>query len=518
MVRRWMFYLAVFMVVTGLFLPRPAAAQSVMDPSRWFELEDDGGVSLNFYFFWSNSCPHCQAAHPTIDALPDEYPWLNLLSYEVSTSAENALLYDQIATEVGQQAMYVPAFIFCGGMTGGWAADGSTGVAIEDGINACHTWAVENRDVLAAQIAALGKASASAATSSAATLGGTDATGTEDGPTVESAARLAAESESAVGVAAASASGAMTDEDVVPSAEGDMALAMPVEAAAGAAPAIALPFIGELNAASLSLPALTVTIAALDAFNPCAFFVLMFLLSLMVHAQNRKRMLIIGVTFVFFSGLIYFVFMSAWLNIFLLVGELKLITLLAGLIAIGIALLNIKDYFWFKQGVSLSIPDRAKPGLYQRSRNLLKASSLPAMLFGTAVLAIAANSYELLCTSGFPMVYTRALTLNDLPTGAFYAYLAAYNLIYVIPLLLIVVLFTVRFGSHKLSEQEGRVLKLLSGLMMLALGVLLVVAPDALNQVATALGLLVAAVIATALIVWIDRRLHRGDRQHSQPA
>ena len=129
-------------------------------------------------------------------------------------------------------------------------------------------------------------------------------------------------------------------------------------------------------------------------------------------------MLLIGGTFVFFSGLIYFIFMAAWLNVFLWIGELKLITLVAGLVAMVIALINIKDYFWFKQGVSLSIPERAKPGIYQRSRNLLKASSLPAMLAGTAVLAIAANSYELLCTSGFPMVYTRALTLHELSTPA----------------------------------------------------------------------------------------------------
>src|SRR5690606_13093927 len=104
----------------------------------------------------------------------------------------------------------------------------------------------------------------------------------------------------------------------------------------------------------------------------------MFLLSLMVHARSRWRMLLIGSVYVLISGLVYFVFMAAWLNVFLLLGELKMITLIAGIVAVAIALINIKDYFWFKQGVSLSIPDRARPGLYQRTRNLLKANSLPA--------------------------------------------------------------------------------------------------------------------------------------------
>jgi uncharacterized membrane protein HdeD (DUF308 family) len=197
--------------------------------------------------------------------------------------------------------------------------------------------------------------------------------------------------------------------------------------------------------------------------------------------------------------------MAAWLNIFLVVGELALITTLAGLVAIVIALINIKDFFWFKQGVSLSIPESAKPGLYQRSRNLLRASSLPAMLAGTTVLAVAANSYELLCTSGFPMVYTRTLTLQNLPTATFYAYLALYNLIYITPLLVIVGIFTVRFGARKLTEDEGRVLKLLSGLMMLMLGIVLVFAPTLLNDVATALALLAATAVLTAILVWVDR-------------
>ena len=231
----------------------------------------------------------------------------------------------------------------------------------------------------------------------------------------------------------------------------------------------------------------------------------------MVHAKNRKRMLLIGGVFVLFSALIYFVFMAAWLNVFLLIGELQMITLIAGIVAVIFALINIKDYFWFKQGVSLGIPDEAKPGLFKRMRGLVSAESLPAMLGGTIVLAVAANSYELLCTSGFPMVYTRALTLTDLTTAQFYGYLTLYNLIYIIPLLIIVALFAVRFGSRKLSENEGRVLKLLSGIMMLSLGITLVFAPEALNNPVTAIGLLLMTLIVTFVIVQLEKwRTHGG--------
>jgi MFS family permease len=314
-------------------------------------------------------------------------------------------------------------------------------------------------------------------------------------------------------VAAPNASGAVAATDPEIAAAPIAHQAAPIEAEtekgldlpAATIPSVTLPWFGRINVQALSLPLLTVVIAGLDAFNPCAFFVLMFLLSLMVHGGSRRRMLLIGGVFVFFSGLLYFVFMAAWLNLFLLLGALRWITVVAGIVAVFFALINIKDYFWFKQGVSLSIPARAKPQLYQRTRQLLRAERLPTVLLGTTLLALAANAYELLCTSGFPMIYTRTLTLNALTPAAYYLYLALYNLIYVIPLLVIVVIFAVKFGSRKLKEEEGRTLKLLSGLMMLLLGVLLIVAPERLGQVWIAVTLLVAALGLTALIIFAQR-------------
>jgi thiol-disulfide isomerase/thioredoxin len=264
---------------------------------------------------------------------------------------------------------------------------------------------------------------------------------------------------------------------------------------------IDIPLLGSIVTKEYSLSLLTVFIAGLDAFNPCAFFVLLFLLSMMVHSRSRGRMALIGGIFVFFSGAIYFLFMAAWLNLFIYLGELRLITLFAGGFAILMALINIKDFFWFKKGFSLTISDEEKPKLIDRIRQLLRLDSLVTVVFATIILAIVANSYELLCTAGFPMVYTRILTLRSLSIESYYLYLLLYNLIYILPLLLIVVLFTAKLGSRKLSEQEGMVLKLLSGVMMLMLGVLLVAAPQLLNNVITAAVILLLAVIITWVIV-----------------
>jgi thiol-disulfide isomerase/thioredoxin len=273
--------------------------------------------------------------------------------------------------------------------------------------------------------------------------------------------------------------------------------------------AVTIPLLGRVDASAWSLPVTTLVLAGLDAFNPCAFFVLLFLLSLLVHVRSRARMIAVSGVFILFSGLWYFVFMAAWLNVFLWVGELRWVTLGAGLLAVVLGALDVKDYFLAGRGPSRSIPARAKPSLFRRMRKLVQASSLPAALAGTVVLAGAANTYELLCTAGFPMVYTRVLTLAGLSTGSYYLWLAIYNAIYVVPLVVIAGVFVKTLGSRKLQEHEGRALKLLSGTMMLGLGLVLIVAPAAMTRMAVAVGLLAAALVVTGTCVTIERRRAR---------
>lgn len=216
-------------------------------------------------------------------------------------------------------------------------------------------------------------------------------------------------------------------------------------------------------------------------------------------------MLAIGGIFVFFSGLMYFAFMAAWLSLFQLLGNLAWVTLAAGALAVFVGVVNIKDFFAFERGLSLSIQESRKPDIYRRARAIISADNLPAMVAATVFLAIAANFYELLCTAGFPMVYTRLLTLSGQPEGVRYLYLALYNLVYVIPLVIIVLAFVRSMGARKLTEREGRLLKLLSGVMMLELGGLLLFAPERLNSLGVAFALLGVAMILTGVAARLSR-------------
>ncbi|MEN8040547.1 MAG: thioredoxin family protein [Actinomycetota bacterium] len=281
-----------------------------------------------------------------------------------------------------------------------------------------------------------------------------------------------------------------------------------------AAAEVEVPGVGVVSASAVPLPVFTAIVAGLDAFNPCAFFVLLFLLSLLVHTRSRTRMAIVGATFVVISGVLYFVFMAAWLNLFLVTGHLAWISFAAGSVAIAVAVLNLKDYAKPGTGASLSIPETAKPGLFKRMRGLVAGERFLPVLGATVALAIVANSYELLCTAGLPMVFTRVLTLNGLSTPSYYGYLVLYNVIYVIPLLMIVTAFVWKLGSRKLQPEEGRTLKLLSGLMMLGLGGVLLIAPELLEQIGIAIGILVAAVAITLIVTLANRWRQREISEH----
>ena len=223
------------------------------------------------------------------------------------------------------------------------------------------------------------------------------------------------------------------------------------------------------DVSDLSLPVLTIAMAFLDSFNPCAFFILIFLLNLLIYVRSRKRMLLIGGIFIFFSGFIYFILMAAILNVIFIVEQQIFITIIAGLFALIFGSLNIKDFFLSKQGPSLSISEEKKSDLYKRMGKVVRTSFLPALIVGTVILAIFANTYELLCSLGLPLVYTTELATHNLGGFQYYLYLGFYNIIYIIPLLIILLIFVIKLGGKKLSESQGQILKLISGIMMFSL-------------------------------------------------
>ena len=240
---------------------------------------------------------------------------------------------------------------------------------------------------------------------------------------------------------------------------------------------IIFPFLGSRGLSDLGLPLFTVLLGLLDGFNPCAMWVLLFLLSLLATLRDRQKMFLIAGTFVGISGLVYFAFMAAWLNVFLIIGYSRVTQLLLGGIAMLIGGIHIKDFFAFRKGISFTIPESAKPGLYARMRRIIQAKNISGALIAIIVLAAMVNLVELACTAGLPALYTQTLARQGLKWWEYYSYLGLYNVAYIADDALMVTIGVITLSHRKLQEREGRWLKLLSGIVMVVLGIILIGAP-----------------------------------------
>ena len=240
----------------------------------------------------------------------------------------------------------------------------------------------------------------------------------------------------------------------------------------------AVDFFGRtLSLDHIGLPLFTLAMGLLDGFNPCSMWVLILMISLLAPLNNRPRMLAIAGTFVAVEGIAYFLFMAAWLNLFLLIGLSRASEIVIAALALLAGTVNLKDFWNFGWGVSLSIPAAAKPGIYARMRRILQAENMTAALLGTVVLAVLVQIVEFMCTSGFPALFTRILTLRHLDSLSYYGYLLLYDLAYMLDDVIVLAIGVITLSQHRLQEKEGRWLKLVSGLVMVGLGIYLLLFP-----------------------------------------
>lgn len=239
-----------------------------------------------------------------------------------------------------------------------------------------------------------------------------------------------------------------------------------------------LTFLGQrITLKQFGLPLFTLAMGLMDGFNPCSMWVLILMISLLAPMQDRMRMFAVAGTFIAVEGIAYFVFMAAWLNFFLIIGLSRLSQVIIAGIAILAGAINLKDFWAYGWGVSLSIPESAKPGIYARIRAILQAESLRGAMIGAVVLAILVQIVEFLCTSGFPALYTRILTMQQLDGASYYGYLLLYNLAYMLDDAIVLGIGIITLSQRRLQEKEGRWLKLISGLVMVGLGLYLLISP-----------------------------------------
>ena len=215
-------------------------------------------------------------------------------------------------------------------------------------------------------------------------------------------------------------------------------------------------------------------------------------------------MFLVGGIFIFFFALYYFLFMAVLLNIFMLGKEIAILTTIAGGICVLAGLLNIKDYFLFGKGISLSFSKSGKLKLEQRVKNLSLTKSNFALIIGTTIIASTISLVAIACTFGIPLAYTKILISKSLPSLQYYLYLIFYNLVYIIPMAIVVSIFAMTLGKKTFGKEWIKKLKLVSGFIILFLGAALIWNYVLLENVAFIFRIITAAIVFSGLIILID--------------
>jgi len=269
---------------------------------------------------------------------------------------------------------------------------------------------------------------------------------------------------------------------------------------------IDVPLFGNVDLKNYSLLASTLLISLIDGFNPCSLWVLSMLIALSLHTGSRKKVFIIGFVFLTVTAAVYAVFILGLFSVMSIIKYVGWIQVIVSLVAAFFALINIKDYFWYKEGLSLTIADDKKPGIFKKMRNVVNASNnIWATIGATIVLAVGVSLVEFSCTAGLPMLWTNLLNTQGVTPLTFGLLLLVYMLIYQLDELIIFVPAALTLRSSKFEEKQGRLLKLIGGIIMLVLAFVLLINPAWLNNIGNTLLIFAIAIGITLLVLFLHK-------------
>ncbi len=390
-----------------------------------FVSAEENKENLNIYFFTGEGCPHCASVKEFIlDDISNNYPEVKFHEFEVYKNRNNALLFKEAAGVLGAQVSGVP-FLIIGDQTFVGYSPTMSPEIIKERISYCLTNSCPDsvKDILIKEIE-----------NNDAPLNNFENNQEERNEISE-----------------------LQNEDKK---------------------IIDIPVLGKIDAKSFSLPLLTVIMGVLDGFNPCAMWVLLFLISLLLNVKDKKRMWILGTTFIVASAFVYFLFMAAWLNLIMFLGLIIWVRILIGLLALGGGTYSLRDFFVNKEAACKVSGGEKRQRTFDKLKNAVHQKNLFLALAGIILLAFAVNLVELFCSAGLPAVYTQVLALNDVSTIGKYLYILLYILFFMIDDLIIFFVAMTTLHVTGISTKYSRLSRLIGGILMLAIGLMLIFKPE----------------------------------------
>ena len=418
------------------------------------------------YLFWGDGCPHCAAAKPFLESLPTNYPNVIYQSFEIYNDQDNLHFFANMAEKYEIEQLGVPTIF-----VGPYFVQGYSGeldqqlidVIIYCSQNGCIDAAEGVDRTVASTIDRL----------------------TNQPPTPTIITKTATPTP------------AIAEVTLVPTAQSESLLQ---------SQSIDIPFFGRVDLAPKSAAFSTVLIAFVDGFNPCSLWVLSMLIALTLHTGSRKKVFTIGIIFLSVTAIIYALFIAGLFGILKIASYLGWIQALVAIVALFFALVTIKDYFWYKEGLTFTIAEDKKSGLFKKMRSVVDASqSFWGLVGATIVLAAGVSLVEFSCTAGFPMIWVNLLNSQNISGLIFALLLSLYMVIYQLDELVIFFSAVVTLKVSRLEEKQGRLLKLVGGMLMLTLSIVMLVDPSLMNNLTSSLAIFGLSILATLFVLLLHR-------------
>lgn len=371
---------------------------------------------VNIYFFHSDSCAHCNKELKLLDKLENEYDNIKIYKYEIS-NIDNSLLLNKVAELMNDRVTGVPYTVIGSTAYKGYSEDESIG-KFKATVDYYSEYGY--KDIVGEYI------------------------GNIELPTYE------------------------LKDDVIDVND---------YVRDKTSYKVTLPLIGTVELKNLTLPLITLIIGIVDGFNPCAMWILLFLISMLINMRDKKRMIILGTVFLLASSMVYTIFMFTWLNLANVFMSIFWIRLIIALIALIGGIINIMGYFHKKEDGCDVVDDKKRNKIFTRIKRFTSENKLSIAIIGIIFLAVSVNIVELACSAGLPLMYTEILSLNNLTKLEEIFYILLYMLFFMLDDLIVFIIAVVTSSLTGFSSKYGKISKLVGGIILLLIGILLIFKP-----------------------------------------
>lgn len=242
-----------------------------------------------------------------------------------------------------------------------------------------------------------------------------------------------------------------------------------------------IPLIGDVNVKEVSLPFISIVIGFVDGFNPCAMWVLLFLIGMLFNMKDKKKMWILGLTFLGTSALVYLLIMLAWLQVAISFNTSKIIKFLIALVALCAGTINLRSYIKERKrkddGCEI-VDDKKRKKMFTRIKKITSSEKFILALFGMMTLAISVNLVELACSAGLPLIFTQILAMNNVGIIERIICFGLYILFFLIDDIVVFVIAMKTLDIKGISSKYGKYSHLIGGIFMLLIGILMIFKPE----------------------------------------